>query len=360
VDWVKTVADTQQIGGRLKNFVPKNLDSVKRFEGGQMNRWRQIALVQRICGAIPRGDIPYHWIQRSIGAHRRGIDMVPYLKLAAEINHRLRDQSLEISGARVLEVGTGYGLGMPLAFYLCGAERIYTFDLHRYLNPKLLMRAVQSLTANAVEEALADVVNVRQLRNRLISIRQCKHVGELLKATRIEYRAPADAARTGLPEESIDIHFSLNVLEHISRSVIERILLEAQRVLSPGGTAFHRINPGDHFGRYDRSITTINFLQFSEPVWRKIAGNQFAYHNRLRAPQYRETLDQCGQELLWWQQTSDERARKALASGFVVDSAFRNYSTEDLSVHTLDAMFRPRKATHANEGGLVNDAYISQ
>jgi hypothetical protein len=310
-----------------------------------MTRWQNIAAVQRICAAIPRGDIPYHWIQRSIGAHRRGIDMVPYLKLAAQLEDRLQRQSLQIAGARILEVGTGYSFAMPLAFYLCGAERIHTFDLHRYVKPELVMRSVESLTERMVHDAFAGVAVSANLAARLGRIRQCKNIGELMNAAQIEYHAPADAASTGLPDASVDLHFSLNVFEHVPRPVIERILLEARRVLPRRGVAFHRVNPGDHFGRYDRSITTINFLQFSEHAWQRIAGNQFAYHNRMRAPEYREILDRCGQELLWWQQTADDRAQQALKSGFPVNSAFQHYSTEDLSVDNFETICRPRRAS---------------
>lgn len=44
----------------------------------------------------------------------------------------------------------------------------------------------------------------------------------------------------------------------------------------------HKIDYSDHFSHSDKSISPINFLQFTDSEWHKIAGNRYMYMNRLR------------------------------------------------------------------------------
>ena len=76
----------------------------------------------------------------------------------------------------------------------------------------------------------------------------------------IEYLALMDTAHMRLPDDSIDCHFSITVLEHIPRGNIQRIFLEAVRVLKSGGLAIHFVDLSDHFQHQDPRITRINFF----------------------------------------------------------------------------------------------------
>lgn len=90
---------------------------------------------------------------------------------------------------------------------------------------------------------------------------------KLLSEANIVYLAPADASNTDLSDNSIDYHISTTVLEHISRCDIERILVEAKRILKNDGAALHFIDLSDHFQHQDLSITKINFLRYSDKEW---------------------------------------------------------------------------------------------
>ena len=104
---------------------------------------------------------------------------------------------------------------------------------------------------------------------------------ELLRRARIDYRAPADAAQSGIPDDSVDVVFSNNVLEHVPGPDIVRMMQESRRILRRGGLAIHCVNPGDHYAYFDRSITTINYLTYSDRQW-AFWNNRLLYQNRLR------------------------------------------------------------------------------
>ena len=167
---------------------------------------------------------------------------------------------------------------------------------------------------------------------------------KFLSEANIQYLAPADAADTGLPDASMDYHISTTVFEHISRVDIKRILKEAKRILKDDCIAIHFIDLSDHFQHQhqhqDNSITSINFLRYSEKEWDKIAGNEFAYCNRLRASDYLVLFKDSGFDVCRQEGQEDKEAREALRKGFVVDERFREYSVDELCVTQLRVAMR--------------------
>jgi SAM-dependent methyltransferase len=158
---------------------------------------------------------------------------------------------------------------------------------------------------------------------------------ELLALAHIDYKSPADATNLNLPAGSIDFHVSYAVLEHMPREIVEATLKEARRLLRPRGLLLHVIDPSDHFSHDDDSITAINFLQFSDDEWRRLAGNRFMYHNRLRAHEYVQLFEDAGLEIVFNKQITDERALSELQKGFRVDRRFQQINLEQLAVRNI-------------------------
>jgi hypothetical protein len=100
--------------------------------------------------------------------------------------------------------------------------------------------------------------------------------------------------------------------------------------LAPRGVAVHLIDPSDHFQHTDASITKINFLRFTETDWRSIAGNHFAYCNRLRASDYARLFSEAGFSMADEQRVVDPDGVALLQRAFPVDARFAGYSDMDL------------------------------
>src|ERR1700752_4349103 len=98
---------------------------------------------------LPVGrDQVYCLLQRYCGGMVKGYDPAFMLSEAARMAASLRNFGLQIEGARVMEVGTGWRVDLPLGLYLCGAETVHTYDTHRYLLPSLVMLSVEFIRAN--------------------------------------------------------------------------------------------------------------------------------------------------------------------------------------------------------------------
>jgi SAM-dependent methyltransferase len=307
--------------------------------------WKFKAAVQRACAALPvGGQAIYYSLQRTFGLLRDPGRPLAMQRAAARIAGELRDHGFEIRGKRVMEVGTGWRVDLPIALFLCGAKSIVTYDIHRYLKPGLVTSAIATLWRNreGAADVLAPFADRGELADRLQQLARAATVREVFAIAGIEYRAPADATQSGLPAGSIDLHLSYTVLQHIPYAVLVDLLREATRVLAPGGLACHHIDLSDQFARADPSISRAHFLTYSETEWATYGANQFAYHNRLRAADYERLYREAGHEILGWVTRVDERSLREIAAGFPLAEPFRGLPAGMLATDAIHAISRPR------------------
>ena len=286
-----------------------------------------------MCSRLPAGNTVYYMLQRRFGSLRQTPDPGPLLRACATLVSELRAAGHEVAGARVMEVGTGRRIDIPLGFYLAGAASVITVDLNRYLRPELVMASIRVLNERLKDIAgLFESTTPREaVEQRLERLIACQSLADVFATTNISYLAPADAQRTSIASGSIDIQTSYTVFEHIPRSVLVGILKETSRLLSKRGVALHHVDLSDHFAHDDRSISYINFLQFSQGKWNRLAGNRFAYHNRLRADDYRRIYSDAGHDVLAWKESRDQRSLDLLKNGFPLDPAYQGINPQELA-----------------------------
>lgn len=248
--------------------------------------WRLKGAIQKVLGVVPAGHELHYQMQRRFGGLR---DQERELFLKVEdwtlMAGHLANAGMPIQGTRFVEMGTGWYPTFPFCLYLGGAASVDTIDLNRYLRPDLTLEAAIKLeqkVATIAEFSKRPVEDVLATQQSLV--RQLREGASLEAATGgvVRYRAPGDAAATGLARESVDVVFSNSVLEHVPPEVIIRCFDESVRILRPGGVVFHSVNCGDHYAYVDSKISQLNYLRYSDEAWR-VWNNQFLYQNRLRA-----------------------------------------------------------------------------
>jgi hypothetical protein len=294
--------------------------------------WKFKAIIIKIFSFIPYGEKLYVILQKKYGS------LTPHpkfrYKYIAKTFKILKQNNIDLNNKVIFEVGTGHFPIMPIIFFLCGAKKIYTYDLNRRLQFKYLKKTINYILEDKtlIFEYFLDFVQ-KDIFNSKIKILEnllSKSIIEL-EDMNIFYKAPGDAAFVELPSDSIDIHFSCTVFEHIPFEVLDSIINESQRLLKQGGISFHLIDPSDHFAHQDRSITNINFLKYSNNVWNLIAGNDFAYCNRLRFSSYSKLFKKYNFKIIFEEKVVDERSLIELQKGFKFHTMFDNYSLSELS-----------------------------
>jgi SAM-dependent methyltransferase len=301
--------------------------------------WKKKAFIMKLFDTIPNGDVFYEILQKSFG--RLNADPTQRIPQALDIIQYLENQQLNVKNKVLLEVGTGHIPIIPICLFLAGAKKIYTYDLNKRLQLHLTSETLSWFLKikNDIKPDFLKFIDETEFEKRFCIISDYQHDAKVfLEKSNIVYTAPGDAAKTNLPNESIDIHFSCTVFEHIPYEVLVAILTEAKRILKNDGLAVHLIDPSDHFEHQDKSISKINFLQYTENEWNKIGGNQFAYCNRLRYPDFQDIISASGFNILSENKVVDELSLEQLKQGFVVDSAFINYSPEALCTTRYDVV----------------------
>jgi SAM-dependent methyltransferase len=305
-------------------------------------KWQYKAAVARVCARLPLGDRVYRLGQRHLGELRAR----PLVRLATQIDmlEWLTASGVVVRDSRVLEVGTGHMPIVPIGFYLSGARECFTVDLNRRVDWRLTRHCLEWMVSHSGEVASlyrAELVEPAVFAERFARLRELCHTPRrFLECAGIHYLAPRDAADTGLPSASIDCHCSVTVLEHIAPGVLRDILVEAKRLLKPRGVALHFVDPSDHFAHADPSITLTNFLRYPEAEWLRIAGNEFAYCNRMRASDVMALAASLGFSVVRAETKVDERSVMSLRRGFRVDARFAGYSAEDLATTALRVMWK--------------------
>jgi hypothetical protein len=260
--------------------------------------WRTKAFIQNAISKLPSklSYAAYYRMQRRFGGLRE-VNPTTRLQAGVEVVNRIEAQGLSVEGKTFFEVGTGRMVALPMALSLCGAKEVITVDLNPYLQHTLVSEQAQYMKGHCDEiRTLFGAHTAKpEFEDKLKAIFETglSDVPELLERLGIRYLAPADATTLNL-STPVDYHVSFTVLEHVPPTSLKAIFVQGLKQLSDGGLFIHHIDFADHFARTDSSITTVNFLQFTEKEWLRFAGNRYMYHNRLRVDEFREVIEDSG------------------------------------------------------------------
>lgn len=311
--------------------------------------WRIKGLVQGVLSFLPGGERVNDLLQRVAGGRK---------DLAAHVADKVREDWLvhmrhldelrvAIQGREMLEIGTGWLPVLPLGFALAGVGRCHTMDLKRHMRPEAATLALRMLEPHLGEIAAAAGQPPDRVADRWRAWTRLPDGVAVLEAAGVRYHAPADATASGLPDRSCALVFSNSVLEHVPAPALPGLMREARRLLAPDGVALHGVNCGDHYAYFDRSITPIHYLRFSEREWR-LWNNDILFQNRLRPVDFLDAARAAGLEVVLKKHRPRPELLARLPSLPIADE-FRRYPPEELCCTSIDfAAALPRAA---DEGG---------
>jgi SAM-dependent methyltransferase len=306
--------------------------------------WRVKGVIQKGLSLLPAGRRLNSVLQERLGGLRQfeaSVDSKIHDDWLVLCEH-MRELRCPIAGAVFLEIGTGRFPALPLGFTLAGAARCFTYDVDPLLDWRLTRRAWERLEVHLEAIAARLGLDAEDVRGRWRRLAGAATLAEFLRAAAIDYRAPADAAATGLPPASIDVVFSNSVLEHVAREAIGPLMRETRRVLRPGGLAIHSVNCGDHYAYFDARLSPIHYLRFGERTWR-VWNNGLQHQNRLRADDFLELTRRAGLEIVLNRQQPRPELLARLDE-LPIAPEFRHYPREQLCTTSVDFVAR---APHA-------------
>lgn len=281
--------------------------------------WKSKARIQNAIARLPASVsyAVYYWMQRHFGGLR---DAGPLSRMAAGVEswRRLTNQGVDPTGKVFFEVGTGREPLVPMCYWLMGAGRTITIDLNPYLKDELVRETLADLSRDRdkVRRLFGSLLNEERFDDLLTFIDHQRYATPaFLDLCRIDYIAPGDATRTGLADGSVDFHTSYNTFEHIPPDVLRDILAEGNRIVADDGLFVHRIDYSDHFSHSDDSISSVNFLRYSDDEWQRWAGNRYMYMNRLRHDDFLDMFEEARHAVVESEPVLDPEALAVLRSG---------------------------------------------
>jgi SAM-dependent methyltransferase len=299
--------------------------------------WKLKAQLQNLIGILPEklSYTYYYWLQRNFGSLRdTKLSPVSRLKAGIETCKKIEQLGASPVDSVFLEISTGRRINAPLAFWLLGAKQIFTIDLNPYLKEELVKADLNYIVnnKNEIENLFEDKIHYVRLDALIDFVESNQYtLKDLLAFLKISYVAPGDAQSLDINSQSIDFHTSYTVLEHIPPETIKAIIREGKRILKSDGLFVHKIDYTDHFSHSDKSISSINFLQFSDKEWQKVAGNRFMYMNRLRHDDLLEIFSDSQAEILLEENAWDDSLLKILES-IGLDQVYAHKSKEVLKI----------------------------
>ena len=231
--------------------------------------------------------------------------------------------NVDLRRKRILEIGTSKLPGLPLIILLEGCQHYYAnnvFTVH------------DSLPESSGELLAAFLLGLRHCDpDRVEQVLRWEQVDERrvgrLDPTCFTNLSPVPAEDIDLPDNSVDVVFSIAVFEHLSNP--SAVLENTFRILKPGGWCFHAIDLRDHrdFAR------PLEFLKLNDSAYRQACP---AGENRWRASDFLHACTAVGWDVER-AQFIDEALR--LAGGTRTDAWFQIHHRQN--VHSSLAAFDP-------------------
>lgn len=296
-----------------------------------MKMWIAKALTQKALAWVPGGYAVNHYVSRALGRYRPEFtaNRVP---IVMDFIRRV-DQTAGIADREVLEIGSGWNCINALILSLLGARRVIATDHVPHARLQPIVSTLEAISKHAGLVAAIRKTDPSTVQAEIRRLQGAPNLEELFKAARIEYRAPFDAASTGLNDRSIDLVYSYAVLAHIPTPVLRRFASEAARILRHGGVVAHKIGLDDPYNRLNGG-NYVNFLRYSEKSWSFLNHNGLQYNNRLRASQHLDMYRSLGAEILC-ADTVSPPADVARAKVMKLAPEFEGLKPEDLAAIEL-------------------------
>jgi hypothetical protein len=253
------------------------------------------------------GDFFYHKIQEYGLASKFEMSFIENKRTFEIVKRILKLNNFEFSNPSVLEIGTGW---FPFFPYMLIGEfenaKVLTVDLNHHMSPRNIK-----------------IVEMKMLNEGLIERDKINLNGQLNQ--RILYKPRTSILDINV--NSSNLVFSRYVLEHIPPEIIERIHLYLYENLPDDSRILHLISPSDHRSYYDKNLSHVDFLKYSNEEWNKIC-TRFDYHNRLRINEYVAIFEKTGFKVEFIESdTVDVNSKKEkLYKSLKLDNRFQSFT----------------------------------
>lgn len=286
------------------------------------------AKLEQIISKLPFGALILRLYLKNVHCNNKNLYKKDSYNCRIPIVWEIFQKYSQVSPAQAtaFEIGAGPDLQISMCLSLLGLNKIITVDIC----PADPVRVQIVYRFYREHYATFGIKSVPQIKEKFTN----KNLSTLLaQYFNIDYRAPYDAAKTDLPDKSIDFVYSISTFEHIRPHLLPGIINEAYRILRSGGIFHVGIDFKDHGIYKNHSRATLyDYLQYSSTLWEKLEQqNKIYYQNRLCLSDYLANFTAAGFEIVEIiKDPITETDRAVFATVKVADEFKNKYTDEEL------------------------------
>lgn len=282
----------------------------------------------------------YRQLGNLIGGKRRsGTVRSGYFQRSDQNLRFLEESGVVADGVMALELGTGWIHWEALFTSIFYDVKFTLFDVwdnrqfHGFIHYAKELRHRLRHELNRPERQLSRAEGV------LDSVLQCETFDEVYHLLGWSYLLDWDGKLDAVPDETLDLIISSDVLEHVHRASFRDLAEAHGRILKASGFVAHQVVFTDHITIYDNSMHTKNYLRMSDALWRLIGENRVQYINRFQPSEIEQFFADAGLQLVKAQRTG-----VCEIDSIKIARQFGGFSREDLETTVKNILFRKNPA----------------
>lgn len=307
-----------------------------------MIKYVAVAAALKAFSVCPQTKALYRAIGNTVGSGRRTSRGLPksHIRRAHRLLDLMEKHNAIHDSARLLEVGTGWIHWESVFLRLFYDVDVTLYDVwdNRQLDP--LKRYFAELERLIDEEMAIDPGQHKRVHSLLRSVSSVDSFSDLYSLLGFDYVLDMSGTLDPLPDQTFDVVFSCNVLEHVRAEILPECLQSFSRVLLPGGYSVHTIDMGDHLSYYDPGVSAKNYLSYSDRVWKHLFENEVQYFNRVQRPEWLSLFRNAEFELM-----QEDSAFTGLGT-IAIANRYEHMSRRDLECVTLTILHRKAPSLH--------------
>jgi SAM-dependent methyltransferase len=237
-----------------------------------------------------------------------------------------------------LDFGSGWHPTIPLCFYSLGVERQHLLDIQPVLDARQLGETLNTFLPMVGEPQFAH----RDLLRRTPPRFENGSWRQYLENLGMGYHAPYAEALPSLAG-TVEVATCTQVLPYVRDSVVPQCIQQVHHCLKPGGLFLATVHLRDTvIGTHQPGLQKYQPLRYSPQTWDRWMNSPLMSYNRLKAPDYKQFLEQAGFEVLHFEVEPGTAAELKELDQVPIAECFQRYKREDLAAKHLFFVARKR------------------
>jgi SAM-dependent methyltransferase len=294
--------------------------------------WRLKSFQFKVFSALPGGTRLYNFAQDNItkSTHASVPRVDQKIQVGLEFWDWLKSQNMSerLVRGRLLDIGSGWHPTIPLLWHSFGNDQQTLVDICPNMNARQVADTIKHFREIVENPNWSHRSAIKRLPEKPAD--SAIDAASSLKPLGIRYEAPYGDHLQRSPDH-FDMVICTQVLQHIPKAVHLQIFKELFHCMKPGGVFHATVHFVGQFRSPHLRAGQYEHLTPSPALWNNWINSSMMGFNRLKGPDYRETLEQSGfriREFKLTEPTSDDLAELRRTK---VHPSFSRYSELELA-----------------------------